>query len=280
MPVRTCDFASDCPPDQPLDNFSSEADDPLDYISTVYKYIDTTKKTWNRTICGTTVTSTVSQADADLHAAAASCPPCEGVGCSNDIPVTFCNAPQTACVLCADGSSSTCFTVPGGLFCGFLNQESADSAATNFAGLISVSYPVCIGPLSGCTCVGSNYSRTISAGQVVTWQFVGGSLPPGLTFFGGFASTATITGIPTTNGQYTFRLRATSLVGTFTERTFTITVLEITTTTIPGYTIGVPYSYQLVASGGSGSYNWKIASGSLPAGLTMSLTGLISGTPL
>ncbi len=42
---------------------------------------------------------------------------------------------------------------------------------------------------------------------------------------------------------------------------------------------GQPYSCQLSVSGGQSPYTWKVASGSLPAGLTLSSTGLISGTP-
>ncbi len=50
-------------------------------------------------------------------------------------------------------------------------------------------------------------------------------------------------------------------------------------TTLPEFTQGDAYSFQVPGSGGSGNYAFKITSGSLPAGLTMSSTGLISGTP-
>jgi hypothetical protein len=42
---------------------------------------------------------------------------------------------------------------------------------------------------------------------------------------------------------------------------------------------GQTYSQRLAAVGGSGGYSWVLAAGSLPAGLTLSPTGLISGTP-
>ena len=46
-----------------------------------------------------------------------------------------------------------------------------------------------------------------------------------------------------------------------------------------GY-VGKPYSAQLVASGGSGEYLWKIDIGSFPKGVTLNeSTGLVSGTP-
>jgi uncharacterized protein (TIGR03437 family) len=49
--------------------------------------------------------------------------------------------------------------------------------------------------------------------------------------------------------------------------------------TLPGATVGVPYSYQLVGSGGSSVYQWTLGSGALPAGLNLSSSGLVSGTP-
>jgi mannan endo-1,4-beta-mannosidase len=42
---------------------------------------------------------------------------------------------------------------------------------------------------------------------------------------------------------------------------------------------GAAYSHTLQAAGGSGPYSWSIASGSLPAGLTLSSSGEITGTP-
>jgi hypothetical protein len=44
--------------------------------------------------------------------------------------------------------------------------------------------------------------------------------------------------------------------------------------------LSVPYSYQLLASGGISSYTWSITSGSLQSGLSLNTsTGVISGTP-
>jgi arabinan endo-1,5-alpha-L-arabinosidase len=52
------------------------------------------------------------------------------------------------------------------------------------------------------------------------------------------------------------------------------------TTALTGGTQGVAYSAQVLASGGSGSgYVWTVSSGSLPAGISLSSAGVLSGTP-
>ena len=42
---------------------------------------------------------------------------------------------------------------------------------------------------------------------------------------------------------------------------------------------GTAYSAALAATGGDGSYSWSLASGTLPAGLTLGTDGSVSGTP-
>jgi hypothetical protein len=55
--------------------------------------------------------------------------------------------------------------------------------------------------------------------------------------------------------------------------------ISITTGSLPNGTAGVAYSQTLAATGGTTPYTWAIASGTLPAGLTLSSAGIISGTP-
>jgi hypothetical protein len=56
--------------------------------------------------------------------------------------------------------------------------------------------------------------------------------------------------------------------------------LYFTTTNLPQPTVSQYYSQQLQASGGSGSYTYYLNSGSLPAGLSLSTSGQIYGTPI
>lgn len=54
----------------------------------------------------------------------------------------------------------------------------------------------------------------------------------------------------------------------------------ITTTSLPGGTAGQAYGpQQLQAAGGKTPYTWAVTSGQLPAGLTLSTAGVLSGTP-
>lgn len=69
----------------------------------------------------------------------------------------------------------------------------------------------------------------------------------------------------------TVRIGTTQQIGSVTPP------VTITTTTLPNATVGVAYSVTLAATGGFPPYTWS-ASG-VPAGLTMSTTGVLSGTP-
>jgi hypothetical protein len=146
--------------------------------------------------------------------------------------------------------------------------------------------------------VGAAYSAPIEAMLVTslspltgtpaagaTWSVVAGSgaLPPGLTLGNGV-----ISGTPTTEGSYQFKVQA-ALDPTRTHsQTLSIVVrspVAITTTgAFTGDTrlvrteVGVPISATLTASGGAGTYTWSLASGALPPGVTAS-NGTIIGKP-
>lgn len=55
--------------------------------------------------------------------------------------------------------------------------------------------------------------------------------------------------------------------------------LTITPTELPAGIQGVAYTQQLTASGGVAPYSYAVTEGNLPAGLTLSAAGLLSGTP-
>ncbi|WP_416356551.1 putative Ig domain-containing protein [Aureimonas phyllosphaerae] len=64
---------------------------------------------------------------------------------------------------------------------------------------------------------------------------------------------------------------------------FTVTIVpagpSVTTPALPGGTVGVAYSLNLAANGGTSPYTWSLAGGALPAGMTLSSSGFLSGSP-
>jgi hypothetical protein len=112
------------------------------------------------------------------------------------------------------------------------------------------------------------------------WQLVSGSLPEGLTL----SNDGKISGTPGQVGTYKFTVKVTDSSSPAQEATkdFSIQIQSlpptITTTSLPNGTEGQGYHVVLQASGGTLPLTWKVVSGSLPAGLTLS-GGEISGTP-
>ena len=54
--------------------------------------------------------------------------------------------------------------------------------------------------------------------------------------------------------------------------------LTITTTSLPHGLVNKPYTTTLNAAGGTQPYTWEPQTGSLPSGITLSKTGVLSGT--
>ena len=61
--------------------------------------------------------------------------------------------------------------------------------------------------------------------------------------------------------------------------TVTAATLTITTASLPAGTVNTAYNQALAAAGGTTPYSWSVSSGTLPAGLTLSSAGALSGTP-
>jgi hypothetical protein len=108
-----------------------------------------------------------------------------------------------------------------------------------------------------------------------------GALPPLLTL----GSSGTISGTPTTPGAWSFTVSVSDATLHFVSQTYTLDItlgpLTITSpaTLSPGAVVGAVYSETLAASGGAPPYTWQVVSGTWPAGLSISSSGVISGTP-
>ena len=131
------------------------------------------------------------------------------------------------------------------------------------------------------------YSQTLAATggtQPYSWTLVSGSsLPAGLTLSSG----GVISGTPTVQGTTSFTVQVTDASSPVQTTSAALSIaitgtapLTITTTSLAGGTQSVAYSQTLAATGGTQPYSWTLVSGSsLPAGLTLSSGGVISGTP-
>ena len=93
-----------------------------------------------------------------------------------------------------------------------------------------------------------------------------------------------LTGL-TNSTTYYYRAAGTNSLGTSTGSILSFTTaaapLSVSSTSpLTGGQVGVSYSFKLAATGGSGTYSsWAITSGSLPSGLMLSSSGVISGIP-
>ena len=137
----------------------------------------------------------------------------------------------------------------------------------------------------------ASYSASVTAtGGVppLSWSITAGALPAGLKLSNSSTGTVQITGKATAAGSSTFTITVTDASAgdppASQQLTIVVSSLAITTTSpLPSGTVGTVYDspgLQFTASGGTGNDTWTVATGStLPAGLSLSSAGLLSGTP-
>lgn len=132
--------------------------------------------------------------------------------------------------------------------------------------------------------VGTTYSAILQATggtAPYSWSIVTGSLPAGLSL----AASGAISGTPTTSGTSTFTVQVKDANNTASTKSLSLAIaaaaqpLTITTTSVPNASTNTAYSAFLYAGGGTTPYTWSIPVGPLPAGLTLSSTGDITGVP-
>ena len=130
--------------------------------------------------------------------------------------------------------------------------------------------------------VGSAYQQTLTASGGAggySWAETAGTLPAGLSL----SVTGSITGTPSAAGTSSFTAQVTDSSGAKATQSLSIVIaapqLTITISSLPGGTVGAAYQQTLTASGGAGGYSWTVTAGSLPAGLSLSVTGSLTGTP-
>ena len=132
--------------------------------------------------------------------------------------------------------------------------------------------------------VGSTYSQTISASGgngTYSYTVTAGSLPAGLSLN---ASTGALTGTPTAGGAFNFTITATDTASATGSKAYSVTVaaptISFSPTTLTAGTVGSAYSQSISGSGGTAPYgSYIVKTGALPAGLSLSSGGVVSGTP-
>jgi hypothetical protein len=194
---------------------------------------------------------------------------------NGDPPVLYGNTAQACSLNCADGLPFT-YTVPAGSYIG-LNQIVVDRIAHSYACQLATLNRVCLSSLSGSGCLNQAYMDTIiPLGQApFTFSIVSGALPPGLTFSSS-DTVATVSGTPSVTGLFSFRVRVVDGRGNFMQKTFSISVLDISNKDqAPQMSAGNFYSFQLIGAGGMSPYVFSAED--LPEFLSISDDGLISG---
>ncbi|GGL07535.1 YVTN family beta-propeller protein [Curtobacterium luteum] len=133
------------------------------------------------------------------------------------------------------------------------------------------------------TTVGATYSYTFAASgsPSPTFSVSKGQLPAGLSLTAG----GVLAGTPTATGTSTFTVAASNGVGSDATTEVTITVSKqlvqptfMAVSPPSAATVGKRYSYQFTAAGNPAP-TFTVTSGRLPAGLTLTPQGLLSGTP-
>ncbi|WP_430715484.1 putative Ig domain-containing protein, partial [Ralstonia flaminis] len=131
--------------------------------------------------------------------------------------------------------------------------------------------------------VGVAYSQMASASggtAPYTYTVTAGTLPAGLSLN---SSTGTLSGTPTAGGTFNLTITATDANSYTGTRSLSLTVgaatLTVSPSTVPGATVSTAYSQSVSTSGGTAPYTYAVTAGTLPAGMTLSSAGVLSGTP-
>jgi Putative Ig domain len=131
---------------------------------------------------------------------------------------------------------------------------------------------------------GSTYSQPLQAVGGIgpdTYAVTSESLPSGLTM----SRSGVISGVPAAppaTQTSSFVVTATDATGATASASYSITVPGlgiVSMAALPAATTDTPYSIALLAVGAVGTPTWHLSGGTLPAGLALASSGVISGTP-
>ncbi|MES1257401.1 MAG: putative Ig domain-containing protein, partial [Acidobacteriota bacterium] len=124
----------------------------------------------------------------------------------------------------------------------------------------------------------SDYTASLgAAGGTPPYTFTAAGLPPGITFTGGAFG-----GRALHPGSASIAVQASDAAGLTVSATYTLTItgptsLKIFSSALSDATVGQTYSDAISASGGVAPYTWSQSGGLLPAGLSLSSSGAVTG---
>ena len=139
-------------------------------------------------------------------------------------------------------------------------------------------------PSTASTGVPYNFTFTASGNPAPTFSLTSGPLPPGLTLSSG----GVLSGTPTQQGSFFIVIRATNTYGIAEKYYSIVVVVNTVSPTLPVFTSGtLPtpastdtfYSYSYTATGNPNP-TFKVVTGNLPPGLSLTKEGLLAGTPV
>lgn len=143
-----------------------------------------------------------------------------------------------------------------------INQVPAITSSAASAGVLGVAY---------------SHSFTATGSPAPTFAVTAGTLPGGLSL----STAGALSGTPTATGTFSGTVTATNVAGT-SDQAFSIVINEVPAFTNGpppnAGTVGTAYNFSFTASG-TPAPTFEVTAGALPAGLSLSTSGVISGTP-
>lgn len=190
--------------------------------------------------------------------------------------------PQGLQLAASTGMLSGTSLTPGAyLFTVRVTDNAGASRTDSFTLVVTTGLAILTESLPVAT-TGASYSQTLAASggtPPYAWAVIAGALPPGLTL----SQQGVLAGTPASSGSFAFTVRVTDSAAAAAERTLSITVRDalIITNASPlaSASFGVFYTLTFEAGGGLSPYQWRIASGLLPEGVSLTPTGVLAGTP-
>lgn len=132
-------------------------------------------------------------------------------------------------------------------------------------------------PNNGCLNVAYSFEFKAEGGtQPYTWTY-SGNIPPGLKLD---SSSGLLSGTPTQNGDYSFRVMVTDKNGATWKEDYVVSIKDFNITDGAKtliYCPGLSFDYAVGTCGGTTPFTWSLKSGSLPSGITLTTGGHLAG---